>query len=192
VIVCYLSAGAFAAQCLSTWHENSTSFGHCAASRLNGVINILVAALSGRNDVGHTAIQLNSDFVFGYYPTGDGGSASLMHSKGDPRVDPRNDFDCTYGPQGYTEFTLNVTARQLSSLYNYLGNIMANPGNYNLFTSNCTSVVITGLEQSAVTLRDVNGDPISSSYTNPSLFGSDLSHSLFMPEVVGMQHYGGN
>jgi len=39
VIVHYLSEVAFAAQCLSTWHENATSFGLCAAfSRLNGGI----------------------------------------------------------------------------------------------------------------------------------------------------------
>jgi len=36
-IVCNLSAAAFAVQCLSTGHENATSFGLCAAfSRLNG------------------------------------------------------------------------------------------------------------------------------------------------------------
>jgi len=36
-IVYYLSAGAFAAKCPSTGHENATSFGLCAAfSRLNG------------------------------------------------------------------------------------------------------------------------------------------------------------
>lgn len=158
-------------------------------------IKIFVVDASSLMDVGHTAIQLNSNYVFGYYPSGDGGSASLMSSKGAPRIISRSDFDSHYGPQGYTEYTLSVTANQLSSLQKYFSNVMANPGNYNLFLNNCTSVIISGLESAGVGLRTPTGELMSPNLTSPALFGSMLSMPIYypMPEIVtGRQHYGGN
>ncbi len=141
--------------------------------------------------------SLNSNYVFGYYPTSrDGcgyGSKDLMSSKGSVRVSTRNDFNSHYGPKGYTEYTLSITSGQLSSLQSYLSNNTSNPGNYNLFLMNCISVIISGLENAGVPLRIPLGDSISPSLTSPAVFGSELSHPVYIPGLVtGMQHYGGN
>jgi len=70
---------------------------------------------------------------------------------------------------------------------------MANPGTYDLFLNNCTSVVISPLESSGVDLRTPANTPIAAPITPPSALGWDLSHSNFMPGlVIGIQHYGGN
>jgi len=149
--------------------------------------------LHGWQDVGHTAIQLNSNYVFGYYPTGGSGgnpsSGELMSSKGAPEVHDRIWFDAHYGPVGYMEYTLSVTSQQLASLYNYFSNIMADPGNYNLLLNNCTSVVISGLENAGIPIRTSYG-PIDPVMTEPGDFGRMLSNSNFMPPglVTGIKH----
>jgi len=161
-------------------------------------VKILVVDTHGLQDVGHTAIQLNSNYVFGYYPSGGSGGAAgsgeLMSSKGVPEVESRSAFDrAGYLKRGYTEYTLSLTSQQLSSLQGYFSNVMANPGNYNLFMNNCTSVIISGLESVGVPLRTPTGESMSPGLTSPAVFGSMLSHPIYMPGVVtGMQHYGGN
>ncbi|MDN3584374.1 hypothetical protein [Mucilaginibacter flavus] len=161
-----------------------------------------MADASGLLDVGHSAIQLNDNYVFGYYPSSSSGhgfgSGDLMSSKGAPSVVSRSTFDREYLKQGYTEYTLSITAKQFSSLQNYLSNVVNNPGNYSLFLNNCTSVIITGLQNEGIYLRihglGTTGEIITPAFTKPAQFGNALNEAYYaMPSLVTkFNHYGGN
>ncbi|MGZ3944551.1 MAG: RHS repeat-associated core domain-containing protein [Mucilaginibacter sp.] len=109
-------------------------------------------------DVGHTAIELAKNYVFGYYPNGGSegnpSSGELMHSKASPEIVTKEHFNAEcYLERGYREFDLKISTDQLISLDKTFSGLMLNPGYYDLLFKNCTSVVISGLIDAGVPLH---------------------------------------
>jgi len=113
---------------------------------------IFVWSKAGGKDVGHTALRIG-DVIYGFYPTSSDPNANgygikdlaFPGSPGKMHVDSLSNFNNLYAGQEVTYYQLNLTPEQMKKLNAILQEIAKNPGSYNLFHNQCTSVAINSL-----------------------------------------------
>lgn len=158
--------------------------------------------------VGHTAVQV-ADKVYGYYPGEENGEpgwqmSELMGSTGVMQVESRADFDARYTSDGVTDFTLEVTQSQATTLGQNLEGRVTNPGTYSLVGDQCTSVACSSMQGAGINIGETVKIPASTlpmpgattnftkTAVSPSELKESLNRQLNKSIVTGARIYGGN